>query len=625
MIAYRSLFSGKSFSIGDIQEIINQFEHPALLIDAHHLIVAVNSALLEITAFTNDDLINSPLASLLIINTQNYEIKNEGALIRKTKKPIEITAELVELGLKRDLTLILIEIHEDEGNKKIEPEMIFSAFSKIYEFFKIDRFIENSYQYLKALLDLENVYFYEIDETERFFINVNEEDKQPLFPKTLPASELKCIEKIDVWVQGKRVLSEIHRTARLNEIFLVITIPFLKTEKKKGIVILTSANDKISEGELFFIEKMTQYIFNLAAIKQDIIQFQKDVLAKENLLNIYQSYFSNVPTGFVIISSQSRIVFSNYAFQELLKYKEFELVDNKVDLLFPADGQAVQIIKQIQSIKNDYKWDNVQLLSRAGEIIPVQMTMLQIESEGDNTKLIIVEDISQKIHLKSVIDSLNYKAGLGELVSEFAHEVRNPINNLSTGLQLLSADIILNPDSVDVIDRMRNDCVRLNNLMESVLSYSKPVEIQKTEMDITSFVQRIITKWKDICGEKNINIYNRNKLKVPIIIADFLKLEQVFDNLIGNAIEVMSESGGTLGIHLNQENDNKIVASISDTGAGIPEEILKDLFKPFVSFNPKGTGLGLAISKRIVEAHNGEIFVDTFPGGTIFHVHLPIR
>ena len=89
----------------------------------------------------------------------------------------------------------------------------------------------------------------------------------------------------------------------------------------------------------------------------------------------------------------------------------------------------------------------------------------------------------------------------------------------------------------------------------------------------------------------------------------------------------MSDKGGTLAVHVVKtskgNNDPIVNVNISDTGAGIPDEIKKRLFEPFVSLNTKGTGLGLAITKKIVIAHNGEIGVNTFPGGTIFKVTLP--
>jgi signal transduction histidine kinase len=105
-------------------------------------------------------------------------------------------------------------------------------------------------------------------------------------------------------------------------------------------------------------------------------------------------------------------------------------------------------------------------------------------------------------------------------------------------------------------------------------------------------------------------------------------LEQVFTNLISNAVEAMKDTGGTLVIKIEPKTKatGKFVLQIdiSDTGPGIPKENQERIFEPFFTTSPNGTGLGLSITKQIVTAHRGSIFLTSFPGGTAFHVQLPI-
>jgi two-component system, NtrC family, sensor histidine kinase AtoS len=110
-------------------------------------------------------------------------------------------------------------------------------------------------------------------------------------------------------------------------------------------------------------------------------------------------------------------------------------------------------------------------------------------------------------------------------------------------------------------------------------------------------------------------------------LGDARSLEQVFTNLISNAVEAMSKNGGTLAIRIAASdliaNRPQVEITVSDSGPGIPEEIRERLFEPFVTTKTRGNGLGLAITKRIVTAHQGTIQVNSFPGGTVFHVYLP--
>jgi signal transduction histidine kinase len=112
-----------------------------------------------------------------------------------------------------------------------------------------------------------------------------------------------------------------------------------------------------------------------------------------------------------------------------------------------------------------------------------------------------------------------------------------------------------------------------------------------------------------------------------LIKADPRAIEQVFVNLISNAIEAMDERGGSLNIKLVQASSQIVPPQceiiIADTGPGIPDDLVEHIFEPFLTTKSSGTGLGLAITKRIVTAHEGNIYVNSVPGGSVFHVLLP--
>ena len=111
-----------------------------------------------------------------------------------------------------------------------------------------------------------------------------------------------------------------------------------------------------------------------------------------------------------------------------------------------------------------------------------------------------------------------------------------------------------------------------------------------------------------------------------MVLADARAIEQVFVNLISNAIQAMENEGGTLNIKIHpvspETNPPQYEIIVADSGPGIPDDLVKHIFEPFLTTKAKGTGLGLAISRRIVTAHKGNIFVESFPGGTMFHVSL---
>ncbi|MCJ7694899.1 MAG: ATP-binding protein, partial [Anaerolineaceae bacterium] len=144
---------------------------------------------------------------------------------------------------------------------------------------------------------------------------------------------------------------------------------------------------------------------------------------------------------------------------------------------------------------------------------------------------------------------------------------------------------------------------------------------------LNSLLPSIISRWDPRLRRLNIKSYYETLIEHPIVIGDFRALEQVFVNLISNAVQAMDKTGGSLSIKIQvpeiQSDPNDYEIIVADSGPGIPDDIREHIFEPFMTTNQNGTGLGLAISKRIISAHKGNIFVESFPGGTMFHVLLP--
>jgi signal transduction histidine kinase len=179
----------------------------------------------------------------------------------------------------------------------------------------------------------------------------------------------------------------------------------------------------------------------------------------------------------------------------------------------------------------------------------------------------------------------------------------------------------------DLVNRMQNDCVRLTHLMDSVLSFSKPVEFNLANIDLGNLLSNLLERWGPRMRRLNIIANYEATTDKTLVVGDLRSLEQVFVNLVNNAVQAMEKTGGSLSIKAHEittsETQPMVEVTVSDSGPGIPDDIRDHIFEPFMTTNQNGTGLGLAISKRIIAAHKGNIFVESFTGGTIFHVLLP--
>jgi len=242
--------------------------------------------------------------------------------------------------------------------------------------------------------------------------------------------------------------------------------------------------------------------------------------------------------------------------------------------------------------------------------------------------LLLISDLSEEEQIKEQTQQLEQRAFMGEVSILFAHEVRNPINNISTGLELID----LNTPEEDIerkelIKRLLSDCDRLESLMKSILSYSKPNEYTMVKVDLELLITRLLNQFKPRFNRYNIKTQLQVDADLPSIFGNYRALEQVFTNIVENAIQAMKAKGGQLAVKLQSTTRNGgrefVLVSIADTGPGIPEKEINHIFEPFYTTKKSGTGLGLAISKRIITAHKGNIDVKSFPGGTIFQVLIP--
>jgi signal transduction histidine kinase len=248
--------------------------------------------------------------------------------------------------------------------------------------------------------------------------------------------------------------------------------------------------------------------------------------------------------------------------------------------------------------------------------------------------LVMMQDQSEQEQIRMHAQHLEQRAVLGEVTAIFAHEVRNPINNISTGLQLMAYNLPENDPHQETIARLQQDCDRLTELMKGVLSFSRPTEYEMEQIQLDKLVAHWLERLHPRMARINVTHHFQAEANCPAVMGNARALEQVFNNLMTNALQAMSETGGDLAVKVHtarklvewdsySEHRTYVEVSIADTGPGIPREMQERVFHPFFTTNRNGTGLGLAIAKRILTAHKGNIRLTSFPGGTIFYVELP--
>ncbi|MBI3029822.1 MAG: hypothetical protein HYY64_09950 [Candidatus Rokubacteria bacterium] len=215
-------------------------------------------------------------------------------------------------------------------------------------------------------------------------------------------------------------------------------------------------------------------------------------------------------------------------------------------------------------------------------------------------------------------------ASLGDMAAALAHEIKNPLNAVSMGLQRLRVEFrpAEAPEYGRFLDLMQGEVRRLNAIVEQFLSLARPLPLKPERLRVEELLGELAALVEADARAGGVRVTLSVPPDLPHVVADRDHLKQVMLNLILNGLQAMPE-GGTLTLEAARARDGLALA-VADTGPGIPPEALPRVFDPYFTTKAKGLGLGLAIARRIVEDHGGKIEVESQPGrGTRFRVILP--
>ena len=216
---------------------------------------------------------------------------------------------------------------------------------------------------------------------------------------------------------------------------------------------------------------------------------------------------------------------------------------------------------------------------------------------------------------------------LGNLAATVAHEIRNPLNSVSMGLQRLKAEFTPTQDADDYarfLKLMQEEVHRLNSIVEQFLSLARPLQLNREAISVAPYLKELTALITAEANSSRVNIDLKVPGDLPALHADRNYLKQLLLNLVLNGIHAMPE-GGTLSIAARAIKD-RLELTVADEGIGIKPAAMKKIFEPYFTTKTNGSGLGLSIARRIAEAHGGAItVVSEARRGSRFRVLLPFN
>ena len=390
-------------------------------------------------------------------------------------------------------------------------------------------------------------------------------------------------------------------------IFMTYMIVYFMTLPLKELV---QATRKVASGDLSFRVKgeSGDEIGDLAASFNIMTEnLRKSTVSRDYLDTILDSIADCV----VVSGPEGRIDMVNKATLELSGYAEPELVGRPIDLILSLEKSAY--------------------LTKAGEAIPISVSEGTLAEENGHVKgvVYVLHDMRPIHKLQDRLLQTEKMAAVGQLAAGVSHEINNPLGVILGFAQGLVRRLTHGDPLELPLRSIEREAMRCKNLVQDLLTFSRSTRADWDPLDLNQAVEGALSLVLAQARIHNAEVTKDLSADLPRILGNKNQVQQVIINLAKNALDAMPK-GGTIVVKtllMEEKPQPWVCLKVSDTGLGIPQDVLPRIFEPFFTTKPvgQGTGLGLSLVYEIVKKHSGMLDVQSKPGFTEFSVRFPVR
>jgi two-component system sporulation sensor kinase A len=455
--------------------------------------------------------------------------------------------------------------------------------------------------------------------------------------KTGRSINVSDVEKEDAWV---KFMPDIRSGLDVPVKFGRKVLGVIGVDSKK----LNAFNEKDQE--------LLEILASHAAIAMSNLEHAKNLITYAREIRESQEKFKRLfldnPEPAVYVNSDFHVLDANPRFSKLFGYSLDEIKGKRLsDLIVPEDKKAEEEMLDRESKKAYTHYDTVRI-KKDGTLVSVSISAAPITIEDQPIGYVgVYKDITERKqmekkleeysqHLEELVEKRTRQlkeaeeqlikserlAAVGQAAAMVGHDLRNPLTSIKGATYYLKKKLgpKINDEEMEMLELIEKDIGHSNEIITDLMEYSKEIRLELTEITLKSIVGDALSL---VEVPENVKILNLTQ-SAPKIKMDVEKMKRVFGNLIKNAIDAMP-AGGKLAITGRESNANVEIA-FADTGTGMTKEIMEKIWTPFFTTKAKGMGLGLPICKRIIEAHGGNISVESTVGkGTTFTVTISIK
>jgi PAS domain S-box-containing protein len=384
--------------------------------------------------------------------------------------------------------------------------------------------------------------------------------------------------------------------------------------------------DRISAGH-FDAEPVVERGDELGAVSTKIVGIGKQLRDVREIFSTLRDNLDQVmgglEDGLMLFNGQGRAVLVSPSTERFLGGRSEELRGRRVSDIFPATHPLRGVLQiegdQIEPVEGkEVTLDGGDGPQRIGVSVQV------IRERGTRMgTLVTLRDVESLERIGSQLQVSERLAALGRVTAGVAHEVKNPLNSMRLWLEVLKANMPVEPEPQQAVKMLDSEIDRLDRAVKTFLNFTRPVELNLEETDLRVLLEEILDAARPSIAQANLELRADLPVDCPPVMVDRQLIHQAVLNLLINASE-FTDPGGKITLSLRRGGEFAVIA-VEDSGRGIPTGDQKKIFQLFFTTRPGGSGIGLANTFRFVQLHNGRIEFESETGrGTTFRVKLPL-
>ncbi|MBK7550167.1 MAG: PAS domain-containing protein [Syntrophaceae bacterium] len=467
----------------------------------------------------------------------------------------------------------------------------------------------------------------------KYEIGFAPEEMEIAFQRPFSLERHECIETLVVktgktiyirdYSADSRVTYLDRKVSKKQNRFATIAVPLNLRDSIIGLIEADRGGDP-----LVLTEEDIQHLSIFANQASIIIENTRLYEQLVNERNFAENVVESSPNCILVVNCDGTIRMVNPQAESIFSLATGAAVGKPASEVFGEPMRTI-IREAIDGKTSDGREVVVKRREGARTILDVSTSQLKSQDGTVLGAVLIATDLTEAKKTEEWMRRVDRLSSLGQLSAGVAHEIRNPLASINFNIQLLSKRIQPDEKTRRIINNSLAGVERIKDLVKGMLDFSRPAPPQLKRESIHRAVEDAVSLMDSQFSKHGIRVVLKLAARAPDITFDSRQIQQVFVNILLNALQAMPE-GGTVTVESSLGDETKELSRylsvyISDTGAGIPREHFSKIFDPFFTTKPEGTGLGLSIAHKVLEQHGAQIEIRSRVGqGTMFIIRFPI-